>query len=123
MVPDPAWIAARASPHGDALVLVLSGRVAPKDLPGLVMRARTLLDGDTHDRIVCDVRALVEPDAATVDALARLQVAARRRGREVSLLGASARLRELLDFCGLDQAIPPCEGLVVESGREPEERE
>jgi ABC-type transporter Mla MlaB component len=123
MVPDPSWIAARASPDDDALVLVLSGRVIPDDLPGLVTRARALLESDTHDRIVCDVGALVEPDAVTVDALARLQLAARRRGREVSLLGASDRLRELLNFCGLDQAIPPCEGLVVEPGREPEERE
>ena len=123
MSPAPARIAARASPDDDALVLVLSGRVAPEDLPGLVTRARSLLKADEHRRIVCDVGGLVEPDAATVDALARLQLAARRRGREVSLLGASERLRDLLSFCGLNEAIPPCEGLVVDPGREPEQRE
>ena len=123
MKPAPPRIAARASPDDDTLVLVLSGRVAPADLPELVARARALLESDPHRRIVCDVGALVEPDAATVDAIARLQLAARRRGRDVSLVRASARLQKLLSFCGLDEAIPPCEGLVVEPGREPEERE
>ena len=123
MNPGPPRIAARASPDEDALLLVLSGRVAPADLPGLVMRVRTLLENGSHKRIVCDVGSLVEPDAATVDAMARLQLAARRRGREVSLLHASPSLQDLLGLCGLDEVIPPCEGLVVEVGRESEDRE
>ena len=50
--------------------------------------------------IVCDVRALA-PDAVAVDALARLQLAARRLGLELRLRHASSELQELLAFVGL----------------------
>ena len=43
----------------------------------------------------------VEPDAVTVDALARLQVAAGRLGCTVRLRNASAGLRELVALMGL----------------------
>jgi hypothetical protein len=66
--------------------------------------------------LFCDVRALA-PDALTIDALARLQLAARRVGREVSLRGASLELVELLDLCGLTGV------LRVEVGGQPEQRE
>jgi hypothetical protein len=66
--------------------------------------------------LFCDVRALA-PDALTIDALARLQLAARRVGREVSLRGASLELVELLELCGLTGV------LRVEVGRQPEQRE
>ena len=52
-----------------------------------------------------DVRAL-PVDAVTVDALARLQVAARRCGCEVRLQGASRELRDLVAFMGLDDVLP-----------------
>jgi hypothetical protein len=45
--------------------------------------------------IVLDVSALA-PDLATVDALARL-----RLRQSIRLRGASAELRELIDYCGL----------------------
>ena len=48
----------------------------------------------------CDV-AGIEPDAVTVDALARLQLAARRYGCQVRLRGASRELLELVAFMGL----------------------
>jgi hypothetical protein len=66
--------------------------------------------------IVCDVGALA-PDAVTVDALARLQLSARRRGLELRLRHASSELQDLLAFVGLGDV------LRVEAGREPEERE
>jgi ABC-type transporter Mla MlaB component len=66
--------------------------------------------------IVCDVAALA-PDAATVGALARLQLGARRSGFEVVLRGPSQELRELLALVGLEQA------LRVEPGGQPEEGE
>ncbi|HEY2789499.1 MAG TPA: hypothetical protein VGI72_08580 [Gaiellales bacterium] len=55
--------------------------------------------------LVCDVRG-VEPDAGTVDALARLQLAARRLGLEIGLAGASRDLRLLIDLVGLAEALP-----------------
>ena len=50
--------------------------------------------------IRCNVGG-VEPDAVTVDALARLQLAARRAGCELRLANASAELRDLIAFMGL----------------------
>ncbi len=66
--------------------------------------------------IVCDVGAL-SPDAAAVEALVRLQLAARRIGLEIRLGRASNELRDLLVFCGLDDV------LRIEAGGEAEERE
>jgi len=45
-------------------------------------------------------------DAGTVDALARLQLAARRHGCQVRLRGASSELRELVVFMGLRDILP-----------------
>jgi ABC-type transporter Mla MlaB component len=66
--------------------------------------------------IVCDVSALAA-DAATVDALARLQLTARRCGHELALARAPKDLEELLAFIGL------AEVLRVEPERQAEERE
>ena len=66
--------------------------------------------------IVCDVGALA-PDAAAVDALARLQLTAQRLGYEICLRDASVDLRDLLDFIGLRDV------LRVEAGGQAEERE
>ena len=66
--------------------------------------------------IVCDAGAL-PPDAAAVEALARLQLGARRAGMEVRLSGVTPELRHLLAFCGLSDV------LGVEPEGQPEERE
>ena len=66
--------------------------------------------------IRCDVGALA-PDAAAVEVLARLQLAAQRIGLEIRLCRASSELRNLLVFCGLDEV------LRVEAGGQAEERE
>ena len=56
-------------------------------------------------------------DAGTVDILARLQLAVRRLGAQLSVVGASDDLRNLLVFAGLDRAVG------LEPGREAEEGE
>ena len=61
-------------------------------------------------------------DAVTVDALARLQLAAQRRGCRVRLRNASAELRELVAFMGLADVLARV-GLRLERERQPEERE
>ena len=48
----------------------------------------------------------VEPDAVTVDALARLQLAARRRRCRILLRNASVELKELVRFMGLEDVLP-----------------
>lgn len=64
---------------------------------------------DPHDpsagTLIIDVAGL-NVDAVTVDALARLQLAASRSGRQVLLRGASSELRELLAFMGLGGRLP-----------------
>jgi ABC-type transporter Mla MlaB component len=67
--------------------------------------------------LVCDLGALGEADAQTIDLLARLQLAARRHGRTMEFLHASAALRELITFAGMDAV------LAVESRRQAEEGE
>lgn len=56
-----------------------------------------------------DVKGL-KADAATVDALARLQLAARRQGRSIALLGADEDLRALIAFMGLQDVLPLAPG-------------
>jgi hypothetical protein len=74
------------------------------DLPGLCERVCGLLEGGA-DVAVCDVRG-VEPNAVTADALARLQLAAVRRGCQVRLRRASTDLLDLLGFMGLSDVLP-----------------
>src|SRR2546421_12304875 len=66
--------------------------------------------------IFCDLGELAEADAGTIDALARLQLAVRRRGFELRLLRAPTELVCLLELTGLSEV------LGLEPGREPEER-
>jgi hypothetical protein len=71
---------------------------------------RTPLDRTPLDAhvIACDVSRLTDPDLGTVDELARLQLAAVRRGARIRLLNATADLRGLLALTGLDEVLP-CE--------------
>ena len=81
------------------------GPIAPEDLPGLCDRVCALLHGRGPGPVRCDVTG-VGPDAVTVDALARLQLAARRLGCRVRLQHASEELRELVAFMGLTDVLP-----------------
>jgi hypothetical protein len=56
-------------------------------------------------------------DLATIEALARLQLAARRLGLELRLREVPEELRELIAFVGLSGVLD------VEPRRQPEERE
>ncbi|SRR6266545_5570718 len=95
-------MAARASQTIDFAV---GGPIARDDLPGLCNRVCTLLERSGADVAFCDVSG-VEPDAVTIDALARLQLGARRHGCQVRLRGASGELLELLAFMGLSHVLP-----------------
>ena len=81
------------------------GPVAREDLPGLCERVCALLRDGRAEVARCDVTG-VGVDAVTVDALARLQLAARRQGCQVRLRNASPELRELVDFMGLSEVLP-----------------
>jgi anti-anti-sigma regulatory factor len=65
----------------------------------------------------CDVGHIRAADLATVDALARAQLNARRRGVRLCFTNASPALRELAAFLGLEDV------LLGRNGRQTEQRE
>ena len=82
------------------LVFRIDGPIARTDLPRLSEQIGALLERTGAEVALCDVSA-IDPDAVSVDTLARLQLVARRRGCQARLLGASTELLELLGFIGL----------------------
>lgn len=89
-----------------AVELTVHGPIRRSDLPGLCARIRALLETTELDAVLCSVRG-VEPDAVTVDALARLQLAARRHRCRVLIRHASAELLDLVAFMGLEDVLAP----------------
>jgi len=85
------------------LDVTIYGPISRADLPGLCERVCGLL-ATGADVARCDVSG-IGPDAVTVDALARLQLAARRARCQVRLLNASAELRRLVTFMGLGEVL------------------
>ena len=104
-------------------VFVLTGPIAHGDIPALCERARASLEGGDVGAVVCDVAELVDPDAIIVDALARLQLTARRLGGRIRLRHACGELRDLIALMGLTEALPSVAALRLEPRRQTEERE
>ncbi len=94
-----------AAPAPPTVAFAIAGPIARADLPGLCERVCALLERSSAGVALCDV-AGVDPDGVTVDALARLQLAARRHGCQVRLRNASDELLDLLDFMGLQDVLP-----------------
>jgi hypothetical protein len=107
---------------GSTTVFTIRGPLGPMDVYGLCARLRALLAAAPAELAVCDIDDLVEPDLLTVEALARLQLTARRMGCGVQLRDAPVELRGLLAFAGLDGAIPS-DQLRLEARRQAEQRE
>jgi anti-anti-sigma regulatory factor len=84
---------------------------------------RRLSEGDVAE-VQVDVSSVRTPDVAYIDALARIQLVARRQDSRVRLIGPSPRLLELLVLVGLEDMFPD-EGDTsgLELHREPEHRE
>jgi ABC-type transporter Mla MlaB component len=87
------------------VAFAIRGPIARADLPGLCDRVCALLNESGAGVVLCDVHG-VEPDCVTVDALARLQLAARRYACQVRLRNASDELVELIAFMGLTDVLP-----------------
>ena len=85
------------------VAFAIRGPIARGDLPSLCDRVCAVL-ARSGDVVACDV-ADVEPDAVTVEALARLQLAARRRDCRVELRKASRELLELVELMGLTHVL------------------
>ena len=90
-------------PH--EVAFTIRGPIARADLPGLCERVCALLTATRAEVVRCHVTG-VAADAVTVDALARLQLAARRHGCRVLLHSASPELLDLVAFMGLRDVLP-----------------
>ena len=86
------------------VAFAISGPIARADLPGLCGRVCAILR-ESGAVARCDVSGVV-PDAVCIDALARLQLAARRRGCRVRLENASPPLLGLVELMGLTHVLP-----------------
>ena len=73
--------------------------------------------------LVIDVRTLTEPDLATIEVLARLQLTARRLGATIRLAHTCEQMRDLLACSGMGELLPLDADSGVDSDRLPEERE
>ena len=94
----------------------VAGPIARADVPAICGHVAALLEATGADVALCDVAAL-PADAAAVDALARIQLSARRMGRRLEVRGAADDLLALLAFVGVAGA------LGIEPWRQAEERE
>ena len=89
--------------------IALAGRIGPDDAEALTTCVCSRIAAGEPGPLGCDVAGIEDPDMGTVDALARMALAARRLGRDVELRRARPDLLELLVLAGL-------EALTVEVG-------
>ncbi len=87
-------------------VLVIAGRVRASDAPLLAERLRGIVERTGTRIVVCDVATVIEPDAGTIDALARVALAARRLDCKLRLEHPTVELADLLAFAGLQDVLP-----------------
>ena len=97
------------------VVIAVAGPIARADLPAICGDVAALLEATGADVALCDVGGL-PADLVAIDALARIQLAARRKGRQVVLRHAADDLRDMLAFVGLAGA------LRIEPGGQAEQR-
>ena len=82
----------------------IRGPLVRRDLPGLYARICEQLAAAAGGTLVCDV-APVAVDAIAVEALARLQLGARRHGCRVLIANAPKELHDLVALFGLDEVL------------------
>jgi ABC-type transporter Mla MlaB component len=83
----------------------VEGPIARSDVPEIVARLCALLEHREAPIVVCRLRA-VHASAESLEALARLQLIARRYGSRIQLTGASAALLELIAYAGMQDVLP-----------------
>ena len=113
--PPAVSIQGRRSAHDPRTLLVtMRGVIRRADVARLGDEIGDLLRATGAELVVCDVGSVIRPDAATVDAVCRVRLAARRLGCGVRLRHASSELVALLDLMGL------CDVAEGDSDLEPE---
>ena len=93
------------APPQATIAFAIEGPIGRDDMTGLCRRVCNLLEASGAQVALCDVTGIAV-DAVTVDALARLQLAAKRHGCRVRLRGASRDLLGLVAFMGLSEVWP-----------------
>jgi ABC-type transporter Mla MlaB component len=106
----------------NTIVLVLDS-LDPADVAPLIDHVVLGTQANAPTVILCDLAQLTDADMATVDALARLALRARRLGCSISLRDPSSELCELVAFAGLGDVLPRAPVSGVEVVGEPEQRE
>jgi ABC-type transporter Mla MlaB component len=103
--PQPPAGDDRARPRR-SVVLVIHGVVTPEAVAGLCARVRSLLGDPGIELVTCDLSGVADPDAAALEALARMQLTARRMGRSIRLAHVRPEMRALLALAGLTDIVP-----------------
>ena len=93
----------------------VDGLLAAHAVPRLCEQMVILVDCAGVTRLEVDLGQLDRPDLATVDALARLALAAQRREARVSVRTSNGALERLLQLAGLGVLVTPPRS-VVEGG-------
>ena len=93
-----------SKPEMRPVAVTIRGPLQRTDLPGLYTRVCAIFTANRGATLVCDVTE-VAVDAVAVEALARLQLGARRNGCTVRLLSAPPELLELASFMGLEDVV------------------
>ena len=90
-------------------LLVIAGPIGDGEVQALCERLRAVIATSDAQVVVCDVSAL-PANARAIEALARLQLTARRLQRHIRLQRASPELQQLLEFVGLADVVPVSPG-------------
>jgi anti-anti-sigma regulatory factor len=93
-------------PDPDASIIAFDGPIDRAEIEAFCRRVLERIERSDADPVVCDLGRVARPDAVTVEALARLQLEARRLGRRLVFRDACGELRDLVAFVGLDRALP-----------------
>ena len=86
-------------------VLVLDAPITGDDVPALCERVRRLLEESDVDAVVCDLAGVAGADLTAIEALARMQLTARRLGRGMCVRNASAALEDLMRLVGVAEVL------------------
>jgi len=114
--PAASLVTQRPVRDSQTLVVTVGGRIGREDAARFGDQISHELRATGTSVVVCDVSRLARPDAAAVDLLCRIRLAARRRGGRLQLRGASTDLLDLIELVGLCDMLPgqPRSGVQVE---------
>jgi anti-anti-sigma factor len=90
----------------DTLVLTPDGTIHAGEVPALLTAADALLDEGSRTTVVLDLSLVRTPGLAAIDALMRLHLLARRRGRSLKIRHITPRLEQALQQTGLSVSLP-----------------